>query len=226
MIRADSQAVVRRIAEGSCACGPSKPAPSPSKPSSRGAAGRVPWERCSTAMPAGLKVGGGIGGGMTSSGPFSCSVSGSSSKGSADVPHPAPSQTATAVPSADPLSDVSGRETSYLMALCTSTAPTRGFPSWLWLARDCSSAPLAKTRNETPIPIALVTPDLNARPMDTLRLRYRGNVNNYKVYKLSQQRVLEVGAEGKASGALLSHFRGRKGGVCAPPCLKSRARLF
>jgi len=84
------------------------------------------------------------------------------------VPHSAPSQSTSAVPSADPLCDASGRERSYLNSLCTITAPTMSFPFWLWLARDCSSALLAKTRNATPTPISLVALDLNARLMDTL----------------------------------------------------------
>ena len=119
-------------------------------------------------MPAGVKVGAGVGGGMASSGLFSCSAFGSSRKKPGDVPHPAPSQSAGAVPSADSPSSASGRETSYLAALCTNTPPTRGLPSWVSLARDSSSAPLAKTRNATPIPIMVVVLDLNARWMDTL----------------------------------------------------------
>ena len=115
-------------------------------------------------MPAGLKVGAGVGGGMASSGLFSCSAFGSSRKKPGDVPHPAPSQSAGAVPSADSLSSASGRETSYLAALCTNTPPTRGLPSWVSLARDSSSAPLAKTRNATPIPIMVVVLDRRIRP--------------------------------------------------------------
>jgi hypothetical protein len=43
-----------------------------------------------------------------------------------------------------------------------------GFPFWLWLARDCSSALPAKTKNAIPTPKALQALDLNVRSMDTL----------------------------------------------------------
>src|SRR5215469_13701824 len=149
--------------------GPSNPAPSPSKLSSTGAAGRVPWDVCSTAMPSGLRVGGGTGGGM-GSGPASWSASGSSNVAPGEVPHANPSHSPAAVSSSEATCEARGGERSCLSAVCTITTPERGLSTGLWSARDSTSGPLEKTSAAMPSPRTLEMWRLNARPIDMVWL--------------------------------------------------------
>src|SRR5580692_11408396 len=125
------------------------------------------------AIPAGGKVGGGVGGGMASSGLRSCASSGSSLDSLGEVPQASPSQSAAAAPSSDSRINASGRETSYLIARCTSTAPSDRLGRSLCPKRGDSSAAPTKIKMAPTNGSAVRRAEFSLRAIETLSDRQR-----------------------------------------------------
>jgi hypothetical protein len=140
-------------------CGPSNPAPIPSKLSSRGAVGRVPCDVCSTAISAVRKAGGGAGGGMGSSGRWSCAEVTAGNDAGGDVPHAMPSQ--SGVLTCNARSQASGGEKPSFIARRTTSAPAAERLVSIVPGRHLK--PSTKRRKETTKPTAEMTTDDGAR---------------------------------------------------------------
>lgn len=154
------------------------------------------------AIPAGVKLGGGAGGGMGSSGLRSCRASGSSGASAEELPHGSRSQSAAGRLSSELRSNARGGERSYFIARCTTSAPAAGGGGRLASRRDGKLPPPGKTKIATTNRSAVKAAGFGIRVMGALHPTTKRR--NYKVCKLLSQRNL---LRFKRTNCLSSHLQ-------------------